>query len=73
MRDIKFRTWDTVNKRFIHVSLGDLVCGACTNNGDKPLSGYKQVWEQFTGLYDINGKIFMRVISALLLAKLANI
>lgn len=56
MRDIKFRTWDTVNKRFIHVSLGDLVCGACTNNGDKPLSGYKQVWEQFTGLYDINGK-----------------
>lgn len=56
MCDIKFRAWDTVNKRFIHVSLGDLVCGACTNDGDKPLSGYKQVWEQFAGLKDKNGK-----------------
>ena len=35
-------------------TLGDLVCEACTIRGDKPLSGGSQVWEQYTGLKDIN-------------------
>lgn len=38
-REIKFRAWDTGNKEYIFVTLGDLVCGACTEEGDKRLSG----------------------------------
>ena len=56
MRELKFRAWDTENKTWTFVTLGDLICGACTENGDKPLSGAKQVWEQYTGLKDKNGK-----------------
>lgn len=56
MREIKFRAWDTENKTWTFATLGDLICGACTKKGDKPLSGAKQVWEQYTGLKDSNGK-----------------
>lgn len=56
MRELKFRAFDTENKTWTFVTLGDLICGACTENGDKPLSGAKQVWEQYTGLKDKNGK-----------------
>ena len=56
MRELKFRAFDTENKTWAFVTLGDLICGACTENGDKPLSGAKQVWEQYTGLKDKNGK-----------------
>lgn len=56
MREIKFRAFDTENKAWTFVTLGDLICGACTENGDKPLSGAKQVWEQYTGLKDKYGK-----------------
>lgn len=56
MRELKFRAFDTENKAWTFVTLGDLICGACTENGDKPLSGAKQVWEQYTGLKDKNGK-----------------
>lgn len=55
MREIKFRAWDIDNKTWTFVTLGDLVCGACTIGGDKPLSGGSQVWEQYTGLKDKNG------------------
>lgn len=56
MRELKFRAFDTENKTWTFVTLGDLICGACTENGDKPLSGAKQVWEQYTGLKDKCGK-----------------
>lgn len=52
----KFRAWDTKNKTWTFATLGDLICGACLSNGDKPLSGGSQIWEQFTGLLDRNGK-----------------
>ncbi len=55
MREIKFRAWDIDNKNRTFVTLGDLVCGACTIDGDKPLSGGSQTWEQYTGLKDKNG------------------
>ena len=55
-REIKFRAFDTENKTWTFVTLGDLICGACTEKGDKPLSGAKQVWEQYTGLKDKDGK-----------------
>lgn len=55
MRKIKFRAWDVNNKTWTFVTLGDLVCGACTIGGDKPLSGSSQTWEQYTGLKDKNG------------------
>lgn len=56
MRELKFRAWDTKNKTWTYVTLGDLVCGACTNHGDKPLSGAIQIWYEYTGLKDKNGK-----------------
>lgn len=56
MRELKFRAWDKVNKIYIYVTLGDLICGACMETGDKKLSGNKQVWEQYTGIKDQNDK-----------------
>lgn len=56
MRELKFRAFDLENKTWTFVTLGDLICGACIKNGDKPLSGAKQVWEQYTGFKDKKGK-----------------
>ena len=56
MREIKFRAWDKVNKTYTYVTLGDLICGVCTETGDKKLSGNKQIWEQYTGVKDKNSK-----------------
>ena len=56
MRELKFRAWDKINKIYIYVTLGDLICGACTETGDKKLSGNEQIWEQYTGLSDENGR-----------------
>lgn len=57
MREIEFRAWDKVNKTYTYVTLGDLICGACTETGDKKLSGNEQIWEQYTGVKDKNGKM----------------
>ena len=57
MRELEFRAWDKVNKTYTYVALGDLICGACTETGDKKLSGNEQIWEQYTGLKDKNGKM----------------
>lgn len=57
MRELKFRAWDKVNKTYTYVTLGDLICGACTETGDKKLSGNEQIWEQYTGLKDKNGNM----------------
>ena len=56
MRELKFRAWDNINKTYIYATLGDLICGACTESGDKKLSGNNQIWEQDTGITDKNGK-----------------
>ena len=56
MRELKFRAWDKINKAYTYVTLGDLICGACTETGDKKLSGNEQIWEQYTGLHDETGK-----------------
>lgn len=56
MRELKFRAWDKVNKIYTYATLGDLICGACTESGDKKLSGSSQIWEQYTGLSDENGR-----------------
>ena len=34
MRELKFRAWDKVNKIYTYATLGDLICGACTESGD---------------------------------------
>ena len=63
MREIKFRAWDTVLKKYTHATLGDLVCGVCMETGVKRLSIYRQIWEQFTGMKDKNGnEIFVNDI-----------
>lgn len=56
MRSLKFRAWDTKKEVWTFATLGDLICGACEPDGDKPLSGAKQIWEPATGLKDKNGK-----------------
>ena len=56
MRELRFRAWDTENETWTFATLDDLICGACMPNGDKPLSGAEQIWEQYTGLTDIYGK-----------------
>lgn len=56
MREIEFRAWDNINKTYIYATLGDLICGACTESGDKKLSANNQTWEQDTGITDKNGK-----------------
>lgn len=56
MREIEFRAWDSINKTYIYATLGDLICGTCTESGDKKLSGNNQIWEQDTGITDRNGK-----------------
>lgn len=55
MRDTKFRTWDCDNETWTFVTLYDLTWGACTPDGDKPLTEGSQPFEQFTGLKDKNG------------------
>lgn len=56
MRSLKFRAWDTGNKTYTYVTLGDLICGACTESGDKKLSGNTQIWEESTGIKDESGR-----------------
>ena len=55
MSRLEFRAWDKVNKTYTYATLGDLVCGACTETGDKKLSGNEQIWEQSTDIKDKNG------------------
>lgn len=57
MCEIEFRAWDKVNKTYTYVALGDLICGACAETGDKKLSGNEQIWEQYTGIKDKDGKM----------------
>ena len=52
MREIKFRTWDKVNKKFIYCS--DYWLG---NSNNTLYDELKELdWEQYTGLKDKNGK-----------------
>lgn len=53
--ETKFRTWDCDNETWTFVTLYDLTWGACTPDGDKPLTEGSQPFEQFTGLKDKNG------------------
>lgn len=54
--ETKFRIWDCDNETWTFVTLYDLTLGACTPDGDKPLTEGSQPFEQFTGLKDKNGK-----------------
>lgn len=54
--ETKFRIWDCDNETWTFVTLYDLTWGACTPDGDKPLTEGSQPFEQYTGLKDKNDK-----------------
>ncbi len=58
MREIKFRAWDRDHKRFVYFDFSDLesMNTMFDNDGLTEYCDFYGMYQQFTGLYDKNGK-----------------
>jgi uncharacterized phage protein (TIGR01671 family) len=55
-KKIKFRVFCEKHNRWEYYSLGDLVCGAATENSGEGGIFKSKTWSQFIDLHDKNGK-----------------
>lgn len=66
-RNIKFRAWDSENKKMDYISFNEILNNLCADPPSRNCikissewnveeKSYEKVWMQFTGLHDKNGK-----------------